>query len=213
MKKPISILLFIIFVVSACDFVNNAKSKLLNSTSQKPLAKSTLVEASADTIQVSTPPRKKAFGNLYFGMPENEVKEKNEQRQKLGKYTYNFSYRFNGDNQLYAVTLLSNPVNTLHYDMELKNNYNNLSRILNEKFGKASFNTGYPSLFDVQNTRALVAQKWNDNDRQIQLGIRENKRDSYSVFCKIVDSEMDKQERERLYKLKNKDIIDAAEKF
>jgi hypothetical protein len=54
---------------------------------------------------------------------------------------------------------------------------------------------------------------WETGTKQINLGLQENAINSFSVVCDIFDKNMDDAETLRLKNLKNKDIIEAADKF
>lgn len=157
--------------------------------------------------------QKVAFGELEFGMGKERVDTLNAPRQVLGKYSYNFSYSFNADNQLYIVRLKSNGIKSIYYDDNLKFNYHNLYKILKIKFGEPTFNRGYPSVFDVMNSKKMLIAKWEIGVKKIEIGLQENGMNSFSVYCEITDEEMKEAEMLRLYKVKNKDMLEAADKF
>lgn len=104
--------------------------------------KQAVVEDSArqvnpDAVVASVPDSSlQAYGNLYFGMKKAEVESKNEKRQQLGKYEYNFGYSFNGDSALYRVIIKSDGIKVVTYDTELLAVYRNLAQIVETRYGK-----------------------------------------------------------------------------
>jgi hypothetical protein len=154
-----------------------------------------------------------AYGNLYFGMKKNEVESKNEPRQQLGKYKYNFDYSFNGDSGLYRVIIKSDGIKVITYDTELSAIYRNLAQIVETRYGKPAEHLRFPSVFDVQNSHKYKLDEWGNGAKQIQISLIENNLNSYSVTCEIIHKQMAEAEVLRLNNLKNKDVIDASKKF
>lgn len=154
-----------------------------------------------------------AYGNLYFGMKKAEVAQKNENRQQLGKYEYNFSYDFNGDSVLFRVKIFSDGVKVIGYDTTLKNLYRNLVQIVETRYGKPGKQNGFPSVFDVQNQGKYTTDNWELGNKQIDISIRENALNSYSVVCEITHKQMAVAEKTRLKNEKNKEVIEASKKF
>ena len=167
-----------------------------------------------DAVVVSIPDSSMlAYGNLYFGMKKAEVESKNELRQKLGKYNYNFDYSFNGDNALYRVIIKSDGVKVVTYDTELSAVYRNLAQIVETRYGKPAVHQKFPSVFDVQNSHKYKLDEWENGVKQIQISLVENNLNSYSVVCEITHQKMAEAEISRQKNFKNKDVIDAAKKF
>lgn len=154
-----------------------------------------------------------AFGKLKFGMTKAEVHQLNKSRQKLGLHYYNFSYAFNGKGELFAVNIFSDSKKVLYYERDVQQLYTNLCKVIAEKYGKKSSCGVLPSVFDVMNAETLWVNNWTNGDKKIKLGIRANKLESYDVICKIVHIPMEKAENKRMYRLKNKHIIESSEKF
>jgi hypothetical protein len=154
-----------------------------------------------------------AYGNLFFGMKKAEVERKNESRQQLGKYEYNFNYSFNGDSGLYRVIIKSDGVKVVTYDTELSAMYRNLAKIVETRYGEPEVHLGFPSVFDVQNSHKYKLDEWNNGAKQIQISMVENNLNSYSVVCEITHQKMAETETTRQKNFKNKDVIDAAKKF
>ena len=172
------------------------------------------IHGSADSVMLFSEDIKNlAFGRLSFGMRKSEVLSLNKNPQQLGKYSYNFSYLYNGNNELYGMTLFSNPVTTIKYEDGVQGAYSNLHKIISIKHGKPSGPKAIPSIFDVMNAGIYWINKWKNDDKEIRLGIRQRKKDSFDVICRIINIPMEKAEKERLYRIKNKDILKAAEKF
>lgn len=181
--------------------------------------KQAVVEDSArqvnpDVIAASVPDSSlQAYGNLYFGMKKAEVADKNETRQQLGKYKYNFAYSFNGDSALYRVIIKSDGVKVVTYDTELLAVYRNLAQIVETRYGKPAEHLKFPSVFDVQNSHKYKVDAWDTGAKQIQISLVENNLNSYSVVCEITHQKMAEAETTRQKNFKNKDVIDAAKKF
>jgi hypothetical protein len=146
-------------------------------------------------------------------MKINDVKRLNKNPQKLGKFEYNFTYFFNGNRELYGLILFSGPVKTIQYEDGLQGPYSNLFSIISIKHGKPSGPKAIPSIFEVMNAGTYWINKWKKGDKEIKLGIRQRKEDSFEVICKIINIPMEKAENKRLYRIKNKDILKAADKF
>ena len=154
-----------------------------------------------------------AYGDLYFGMEKSEVAKKNENRQQLGKYEYNFSYDFNGDGVLFRVKIFSDGVKVIDYDTTLKNLYRNLVQIVEARYRKTGNHNGFPSVFDVQGLGKYTTDNWEFGNKQIDISLRENALNSYSVVCEITHKQMFETEKTRLNNEKNKDVIEASKKF
>lgn len=154
-----------------------------------------------------------AYDQLTFGMKKHEVNQLNKTRQKIGNFSYNFNYLYNGVGQLYKIIIKSAPEKTLYYETNLQSKYTNLCRVITEKYGKKSSCGMLPSIFDVMNAKLFKMVEWQDEDKKIILSLRYTSLDSYYVECSIVHKMMEKEENIRLYRLKNKDIIEASKKF
>lgn len=154
-----------------------------------------------------------AYDKLTFGMQKHEVNQLNKARQKIGNFSYNFNYLYNGAGQLYKITIKSEPEKTLYYETNLQPKYSNLCRVIAEKYGKKSSCGMLPSIFDVMNAKLFKMVEWQDEDKKIVLSLRYTSLDSYYVECSIIHKMMEKEENIRLYRLKNKHIIEASKKF
>lgn len=219
MEKPYFLLILFLILFSQCG-QNQQKSQdqfieMQTEIQNNNLQTDTILKNNIDSFANNQTAQNniRAFGNLYFGMLKDEVEANNEQRQLLGKYKYNFNYKYNYRNELYSILIISDSEKVLNYDSGLKDKYVNLSKIITTKYGDPKINLPYPSVFNVQNSKFFTTKKWDDESKQIHLGIKENSLDSYSAVCIIFDSVMEKEEKQQLYELKNKDIIDASEKF
>jgi len=166
--------------------------------------------AATDTISKS---KIHAFGDLYFGMKKAEVERLNEPRQQLGKNEYSFDYLFDGDSMLYKVNIRSAGVKVIGYDSSLKAYYNNLYNILQTRYGEPETHTGFPSVFDVQNAGKYKIDFWEEEGKIVEILLRMNALNSYSAVCEITAKEMEQAELKRQKNIKNKDVIDAANKF
>lgn len=219
MKKSVIFMIFFIFLFSQCGLVKNKKPKEevipvpeVIKTPEQILAEEKLRLDSIENAAFEQA-QKIAFGDLQFGMEKNEVETKNEKRQLLGKYNYNFSYAFNNEDQLFKVKIKSDGIKAIQFDTNLKSNFQNLSEILKTKLGEPEKTRNYPSVFDVQNSKKMQMSHWEMGTKQINLGLQENGMNSFSVICDISDRNMDEAETLRLKNLQNKDIIEAAGKF
>ena len=161
----------------------------------------------------NTNPGLQAYDKLYFGMKKNEVNRLNKPRQKIGNYSYNFSYAYNGAGELYSISIRSDPEKTLYYEQRLQPKYTNLCRVIAEKYGKKSACGLLPSIFDVMNAQRYKMVGWQEGEKKIDLYLRFVSLDVYNVECRITHSTMEKVENKRLYRLKNKHIIESSEKF
>lgn len=169
-----------------------------------------------DTTMLETEnsnPGLQAYDKLYFGMKKNEVNRLNKSRQKIGSYSYNFSYAYNGAGELYSISIRSDPEKTLYYEQRLQPKYSNLCRVIAEKYGKKSACGLLPSIFDVMNAQRYKMVGWQEGEKKINLYLRFVSLDVYNVECRITHSTMENAENKRLYRLKNKHIIESAEKF
>lgn len=147
------------------------KQASTDSVNQSQILNDTLLTDSIQNIQ--------AFGDLYFGMKKNEVEQKNEETQLLGKFNYNFSYEFNGDSALYKVIIQSDGKKVIEYDTSLKNSYINFLNIVETRYGKPFKHSGYPSVFDVQQVKKYKIDEWETDNKQIQISLRENAMNSF----------------------------------
>jgi hypothetical protein len=154
-----------------------------------------------------------AYDQLYFGMTKIEVSRLNNSRQKIGNYHYNFSYSYNGTGELYSISIKSDPEKTLYYEQRLQPKYTNLCRVIAEKYGKKSACGLLPSIFDVMNAQRYKMVGWQEGEKKINLYLRFVSLDVYNVECRITHTSMEKAENQRLYRLKNKHIIESSEKF
>lgn len=171
-------------------------------------------QVNPEVIAASAPDSSlQAYGNLYFGMKKAEVADKNETRQQLGKYEYNFGYSFNGDSALYRVIIKSDGIKVITYDTELLAVYRNLAQIVETRYGKPAVHLKFPSVFDVQDRRKYKLDEWAAGAKQIQISLVENNLNSYSVACEITHQKMSEAESTRQKNFENKDVIDAAKKF
>ncbi|HRO09798.1 MAG TPA: hypothetical protein PK047_13105 [Saprospiraceae bacterium] len=186
---------------------------LIDSTSVDTFEALTTLEEITMLENENTNPGLQAYDKLYFGMKKNEVNKLNKSRQKIGSYSYNFSYVFNGAGELYSIVIRSDPEKTLYYEQRLQPKYSNLCRVIAEKYGKKSGCGLLPSIFDVMNAQRYKMVGWQEGEKKINLYLRFVALDVYNVECSITHDTMEKAENQRLYKLKNKHIIESAEKF
>jgi len=217
--RPYSILLILILLFTQCNFLKKKENKEIvkeqqpkEKTREEIFAEEKAKQDSLDNA-IFELLQKTPFGNLAFGMCKEEVDKSNEKRQLLGKYNYNFGYSFNQENQLYKVKIKSDGVKAIHFDTNLKYNYQNLYQIIKTKYGESATNRIFPSIFDVQNSKTLQMNRWETGTKQINIGLQENGMNSFSVICNIFDKNMAEMETQHLKNLKNKDVIEASEKF
>lgn len=218
MKAYVYFLLAVLISLSGCQNLFKKKPVEEEIISEKVKSPEELLaeeQARQDSIKNMEFERmqKTAFGNIRFGMSEDSVIVLNEKRQQLGKYNYNFSYMYNNEGQLYKLKLASDAVRAIQFDSDLNQRYQNLFKIIQTKYGEPLLRKEYPSIFDVQNQKKYPVSKWEEGRKQINIGLQEKGKNSYSAYCEIVDKDMNEAEQQRLKNLKNKDIIDAASKF
>jgi len=216
--KRIILTLLTVFLLIQCNFIKNKKSETPEEPEQKVKTQEEIAadeKARADSIKNAEYEmmQKTAFGDLRFGMQKNEAESINSKKQQLGKYNYNFQNLYNGDNELYAVMMNSDGEKAISFDDALKNKYNNLYKIIETKYGSSTARREFPSIFEVQESKSYWVNKWDLGNKQIVLGIKENSLNNYAVYSKISDLPMQEAEAKRLNDIKNKDVIEAAEKF
>lgn len=208
----------LVLLLASCNpFVKKPKEAAPTDTVHVKTADELLAEEKArqDSIEQARyeQMQQTPFGDLRFGMNKEATVSANEKRQKLGKYSYNISYSFTPDDQLYKVRMVSDEVKAIRYDPDLKANYQNLLKIISNKYGEPATRNEYPSIFDVQDVKKYSMNTWNEGRKQIQLSLVENNINSYVVLCEISDQNMSSEEQERLKNEKNRDVIVASEKF
>lgn len=202
------------FILPGLIFLAACGSVTINKPEKSAELKDSVSPVKAEVVVQSAPDSSLlAYGNLYFGMKRTEVVQKNENRQQLGKYEYNFGYDFNGDSVLYRVKIASDGIKVISYDTTLKAMYRNLLQIVETRYGKPGKHNEFPSVFDVQNQGKYTTDNWELGNKQIDISLRENALNSYSVVCEITHKQMAVAEKTRLSNEKNKDVIDAAKKF
>jgi hypothetical protein len=206
MKTPVFILILMLSILSSCSFSDEKQVE----KEEEEITEDTIVQ-SVEIISEVIPDY--AFGRLEFGMPKEQVAELNADRQLLGKHNYNFSYSYNGDGELYRITIFSDATKAITFESEIGGRYYNLHKIISMKHGDPTGSRYVPSIFDVMNAGILWMNNWVSDKKEIRLGIRERKLDSYDVICTITETEMEKMENERLFRIRNKDVIEASEKF
>jgi hypothetical protein len=219
MKRSLFLISFFALLFSQCGLVNNKKQKE-DKTAQHAVVKTQEELIAEEKLRLDSIEnaayglmQKTAFGDLMFGMNKDQVELTNEKRQLLGKYNYNVGNLFNGDSELYSVIISSDGVRAVGFDTDLRSRYSNLYKIVKTKYGESNSKRNFPSIFDVQKTGRYWIDKWELGTKQIQLGIKENNLNSYSVTSKIFDVNMEEIELQRLRDIKNKDVIDASKKF
>ncbi len=204
---------FLFFIFVKCSFSPQKEAQVkLEKTPEQLQAEE---QARQDSIESAAfeQMQKTAFAGFTFGMKETEAEDINPGKEKLGKFNYRFSPQFDGNDELYKLTLSSEGVKTIKFETDLLVNYNNLYKIVETRYGKPLASKKFPSIFDVQSSKKYLMSKWEQGTKNIQISLVENSLNSYAVVCDIFDKNMSEAEKERLYKLKNKDVLDAAEKF
>ena len=154
-----------------------------------------------------------AYGMVKFGMSKTEVEACNAKKQRLVHYTYHFTYSFNNKGQLYAIYIHSEPEKAIYYETRLQSKYDNLCRIVSEKYGNKKQCGQLPSIFDVMNSKTMYVVKWQLTEKRIQIGVSQKQLDAYTAFCKISHTVMEKEAIEYEYTKKNKKWKEASEKF
>ena len=154
-----------------------------------------------------------AYGRVRFGMSKTEVEACNAKKQRLVHYTYHFTYSFNNRGELYAIYIHSDPEKAIYYETRLQRKYDNLCRIVSEKYGNKNQCGQLPSIFDVMNSKTMYVVKWQLAEKRIQIGVSQKQLDAYTAFCKISHPVMEKEALEYEYTKKNKKWKEASEKF
>ena len=209
-----AILLLFMHITSSCNFLKEKHESLIDFIKKRMSGTETSHETSHESNETDNDIMMiHAFGQLYFGMEQSEVSQLNENRQRLGKHDYNFSYSYDGDGRLYELTVYSDQTKALTYETGIAGKYHNLYDIISMKYGKPSGSKYVPSIFDVMDAGTIWINQWQLEGKELILGVRERRYDSYDVVCRITELEMDQQEKERLFKVKNKDKIEASDKF
>ena len=211
------IFVLLAFILMQCKFQNrssenNIDAELKPKTEEEILAEKKAREDSIKNAEFELM-QKTAFGKLTFGMDKTDAETSTENTQLLGKHNYKVQNSFNANSELYEVALISENEKAVHFDDLLKSKYTNLYKIIETKYGKPMKKGVYPSIFEVQESGSYIIDKWELGDKQIQLGVKENSLNSYCAFSKIFSKKMADEEKLRLRNNKNKDIIEAAEKF
>ena len=216
-------LLILIIVIISCQYKDKSDpmeenkytvvQTQLDTIAADTMEENILPEDTIVTESEKTARRVQAYDKLYFGMKKNEVNSLNEARQKIGVYNYNFTYSYNGAGQLYGITIKSDPEKTVYYEKNLQPKYANICRVISEKYGKKSSCGTLPSIFDVMNAQRYKLVGWKEGEKMLNLYLRYATIDVYYVECRIVHASMEKAENIRLYRLKNKDILESSEKF
>ncbi|MBL0083608.1 MAG: hypothetical protein IPP37_14825 [Saprospiraceae bacterium] len=154
-----------------------------------------------------------AYGKVRFGMSKSEVEACNAKKQRLVHYTYHFTYSFNNRGELYAIYIHSEPEKTIYYETRLQSKYDNLCRIVSEKYGNKRKCGQLPSIFDVMNSKTMYLIKWQLAEKRIQIGVSQKQLDDYTVICKISHLAMEEEAIKFEYAKKNKKWKEASEKF
>jgi len=213
MMKTSVVLLLSVLLFSQCTyFVKKEVAKTQEKTPEELWAEEKAKQDSIDNL-VFEKMQKTAFGNFMFGMNKKEVSELNVENEKLGKYNYTLAPHFTETNELYKLTLKSSGVKALNFETDLLSRYTSLFNIIETRYGTPVNQKKFPSIFDVQESKKYLMSKWEKGTKNITISLVENNLNSYAVVCDIFDSTMSASEADRLKKLKNKDILEAAEKF
>lgn len=200
-------------VQNIAEFAEAQDTGTMQSASYDSMNVISNVEAESEVDSEASRDDKHAFDKLEFGMHADEVRTLITPTLKLGKYNYRLTFLYNQNKELYALHIKSAEVKAIQYEGDLQALYMNLCRIISEKYGNRKSCRQLPSIFDVMNAGTYYTNKWDSGEKSIKLGVVQTQLNGYLVQCKISHTEMEKEEKERLYKIKNKDIIDASEKF
>lgn len=213
MMKIRAVLFLSVLLFSQCTlFVKKEKYKTPAKTPEELWAEEKAKQDSIDNL-VFERMEKTAFGDFMFGMNKTEVSELNVKNEKLGKHNYSILPRFDETNELYKLTLKSSGVKALNFETDLLSRYTNLFKIIETRYGIPVTQYKFPSIFDVQESKKFLVSKWEQGTKTITISLVENNLNSYAVVCDIFDATMSASEANRLNKLKNRDITEAAEKF
>ncbi|WP_346858569.1 hypothetical protein [uncultured Draconibacterium sp.] len=211
--KTSAVLLLVALLFTYCNFSDKTRENAVQERTPEELWKEEKAKQDSIDNLVYDKMQKTAFGDFVFGMNKTQVAELNIESEKLGKYNYSLSPRFTNQDELYQLTLTSSGVKAIKFESDLSGNYTNLFKIIEIRYGAPLMQKKFPSVFDVQESKKYVMSKWEQGTKIIAISLVENNLNSYAVVCDIFDSNMSAAEKERLNKLKNKDITEAAEKF
>ena len=171
------------------------------------------VDSTPDTLAMPSPAYPMAFDTFRYGMDKKTVTASARKNMKLGNYNYNIQYIFDHRDRLYQVVITSGPVQVIRYEADLDALYKNLYDVIAFKYDKPKGPRGIPSVFDVLNARTYWINRWEPEGKRIQLGLQEKEMNALRVICKMTQPELEKEEKEYQFRLKNKDKLEAAEKF
>lgn len=211
--KTSAVLLLVALLFTHCTLSDKKKENAVQEKTPEELWEAEKAKQDSIDNLVYDKMQKTAFGDFVFGMNKTEVAELNIDKEKLGKYDYFLSPRFTDADELYQLTLTSSGVKALKFDAELSGRYTNLFKIIETRYGAPVLQKKFPSVFDVQESKKYVMSKWEQGTKIISISLVENNLNNYAVVCDIFDSNMSATEKDRLNRLKNKDITEAAEKF
>jgi hypothetical protein len=167
-----------------------------------------------DSIDAMVPVEKvAAYDRINFGMTKREVDSLGITREKIGYHSYRFTYRYDSEGGLYRIDIRSNNEKAIQYEARAQALYSNLCRVIAEKYGKKSSCGGLPSIFDVMNAQRYKMAAWEIGEKSVILYIVSTSPDTYYTECRIVHRAMQEAENARMYKIKNKVIIESSEKF
>lgn len=167
-----------------------------------------------DSISISVPEEKvAAYDRIYFGMTKREVDSLGTTREKIGYHFYNLKYRYDSEGKLYRIDIRSDREKAIQYEAKAQAHFSNLCRVIAEKYGKKPSCGALPSIFDVMNAKRYQMASWDIGEKSVILYIVYASADAYYTECRIVHRAMQEVEKTRMYKIKNKEIIESSEKF
>jgi hypothetical protein len=211
--KTSAVLLLVALLFTHCNFSDKKKENAVQEKTPEELWEAEKAKQDSIDNLVYDKMQKTAFGDFVFGMNKTEVAELNINKEKLGKYDYFLSPRFTNKDELYQLTLKSSGVKAIKFESDLSGRYTNLFKIIETRYGAPLMQKKFPSVFDVQESNKYLMSKWEQGTKIISISLVENNLNNYAVVCDIFDSNMSATEKDRLNRLKNKDITEAAEKF
>jgi hypothetical protein len=171
------------------------------------------VDSTPDTLSLTLPAYPMAFDTFRYGMDKKTVTASARKNMKLGNYKYDMQYVFDHRDRLYQVVITSGSVQVIRYEADLDALYKNLYDVIAFKYDKPKGPRAMPSVFDVLNARTYWINRWEPDGKRIQLGLQEREMNALRVICKMTQPDLEKEEKEYQFRVKNKDKLEAAEKF
>lgn len=155
----------------------------------------------------------KIFGKVTFGLSEKEFNNlKTDYFQKIGLFEYMCSPAFYRMDSLYWYSIKSLPHNATDFDTRVKKEWKNLVDVIQNKYGPADDEDGYPSFSSLKSGYIFPTHTWHFGDKIIEIGVGDNESQYYSR-CLIYNKRMMADERNKDHNDEQLMKQKAAEKF